>query len=254
MKTTRCAAGVLCVVAIGAVGCAEENRRTTLGHSAVDEAGHDRGDVVTLEAFGDGGGELGVDYAVRTRSLDRSGWVATEHVQPVDGVHHTPTYRTIRRTTEDTARQRGEFPTVESASGTDEPYVQEQWRDGAIVAMRTVADAVAMPVWVFVEPVWEERLSPGVVYERAPAGVSVLPATGLPAGADRSVYRGGASPGVALTEAPIEAPADVPATQTEPVYVEPVPAAPVVDDPAVGDPNAGNPFVRPAPAGTTGAG
>lgn len=244
MKTTRCvmgrfSAGVLCALAMGALGCAEENRRTTLGHSDAD--------AVTLEAFTDERRELGVDYGVRTQTLDRSGWVETEHVQPIDGVYHTPTYRTIRRTTDDTARQRGEFPTIESAAGTDEPFTREQWRDGGIVAMRTVADAVAMPVWVVVEPVWEQRVSPGVAYERSPAGVAQLPATGLPVGADRTVG-GGAMPAVEVM------PAAAPAMQTEPVYVEPVPAAPVVDDPVVDDPNSGNPFVRPAPAGVTGAG
>lgn len=203
------------VLALGLVllcGCAEENRRLVLG------------DDVLIEAYSDTG-QVEVPVDAPTQTLDRSGWEPTVQTLPVDGVHHQPIYRTVRRTTDNSPRQTGAFPTAVEAATTDEPYSGDQWADAWTVGLRNTLDLLALPVWVFVEPVWADRLSPQVQYARTPVGEPTLPETGLPMGAvrlDPTLRPEGMEP----------EPGDRPESRAEP------------SEPA---PPTDNPYIRPAP-------
>lgn len=75
--------------------------------------------------------------------LDRSNFEAMEFRVPIDQTYHHP-HNTFRYETRDAhARQRGEFPTVETALEQSDPSLFTAWYE-----------LVAIPAWNLVETVW----------------------------------------------------------------------------------------------------
>lgn len=138
-------------------GCArQENERLTLGHD------------VRLPVF-DPSRPHSVSAGPSISSLDRSHWERSVFLVPVHGVAHTPTYAPATAILDNTARQRGEFPTAAGALELREPRTgQEVLQAGASHAL-AVADAVLIIPRMFASPPLSTHWSPLESYERAPA-------------------------------------------------------------------------------------
>ncbi|MEO0483099.1 MAG: hypothetical protein AAF138_05705 [Planctomycetota bacterium] len=152
-------------------GCVEDNRRLTLG------------DSVQLDTFAD----IPAETAPTTPGavLDRSSWPRQEFLVPVDGTAARPTWRTHPESATDlTHRQRGEYPTAETAVLTEEPYAQQEWKDAGRSAVVNTVDLALMPGRWFIYPATDEAYSPIESYDRAPWNQRPqMPVTGRPASA-----------------------------------------------------------------------
>ncbi|MBL8962644.1 MAG: hypothetical protein KF787_06440 [Phycisphaeraceae bacterium] len=149
-------------------GCVSDNDRLTIGQE------------VKLEVFSTGpddtapvaqGGSLVPEENVWTvgrtpQSIDRSGWERTEFVVPVDGTGHRPTYTAWVMLKNSTARQRGDFPTAESALELTGGFTDEQFTESWTAPLVTFGSVFAIPFRLFIEPPWTVRRSPAMGYER----------------------------------------------------------------------------------------
>jgi len=156
---------------VAATGCVEDNRRLTLG------------DDVRLDTFSDLPPEPERPQASAT--LDRSSWGRQQFLVPVDGTAARPTWRTHPESaTDKTHRQRGEYPTAETAVLTEEPYSQAEWQDAGRSAVVNTVDLALMPGRWFIYPATDEAYSPIETYDRAPWNESPAPPiTGRPVSA-----------------------------------------------------------------------
>ncbi len=151
------------------LGCvSDRNARPVLGSNVVIGGGVSRG------VTGD---------AVSVRGLDRSNWGATDVRVPVDGTVHRPTYARARLYDETLARQKGLYPTSETALELE----GSRWMSAAEIAaqpLRTLVDAAALPLLVAMDPPWNARQSPDAVYKRRAPGGWLTGGGAVPAGMD----------------------------------------------------------------------
>lgn len=153
-------------LAAGAVaGCGDLNQSSRLGGT------------VGFEALGDGQPRVdaapapGQSDAPSVTSLDRNGWQERSFVVPMDGAAHHPTYTSGLgpRYTRDLARQRGEYPTAETALDTWSPAAR-----GAMIAEAAAAsfwaglDIVAAPCRMVRFAPWSITAEPRAMPARAP--------------------------------------------------------------------------------------
>lgn len=107
--------------------------------------------------------------------LDRSGWAPIAYAVPVHGTAHQPTYAPSHFELDTLPRQRGEFPTVESALDLGEPDLGQEasltfrnqlWAlfDAALIVPRFVRRPSCATDW-----------SPGITYDRVPGAVAWTP-------------------------------------------------------------------------------
>lgn len=100
-------------------------------------------------------------------SLDRSAWPTTTITLPVDGTAHRPTYQRNVIIATRTARQRGEYPTAESALELTAGSSDAQTAEAALQHARAVGDLVLLPLRIVGQPPWATRWSPDQGYARA---------------------------------------------------------------------------------------
>jgi hypothetical protein len=128
--------------------------------------------------------------SVRSDSVDRDHWAIRHIVVPVSGVEHRPIWAVGPSYTHDTARQRGEHPSLYSALEQGGTYSQ----------LDEVAEAFAWPFWagldvalmlprMIAQPPWTVMRSPLWRHERAPPGTASPamlgdPETGVVPGVD----------------------------------------------------------------------
>lgn len=106
-------------------------------------------------------------------SLDRSHWKVRAVVMPVDGTSHRPTYATGPAYTHSTARQRGEFPTIETALELGDR--ESRWSEvfeGLAWPFWAGADVALAPARMIAQPPWELTESPAGPRARAPIGTA----------------------------------------------------------------------------------
>jgi len=150
-------------------GCVDSNSRATVGESIVLPAMQPSAPIP--DEYPQDGSSL--------TGLDRSNWTAMTFLVPVDGTHHRPTYADAFFIADVTRRQRGEYPTLESALDLDgskygDCASQQRFAEGFLVPARAMLDAVAMPVRLVGEPQTWEYVSPKISYERQPKNRSLL--------------------------------------------------------------------------------
>ncbi|MCK4872170.1 MAG: hypothetical protein KAS72_05560 [Phycisphaerales bacterium] len=117
--------------------------------------------------------------AVPLAGVDRSHWPIHTVRVLFDGTEHRPTYATTVDLASDTARNRGEYPTAESALGLSGRGEFGLRLAEIPIAAGTVAfDLVIVPVRCVLSPPWTIQRSPQRAYERvvAPAPTSPLDA------------------------------------------------------------------------------
>lgn len=154
------------------VGCAASNERSVIG---------DATEIPAISASGSPE-PLAADDGPSLSSLDRSAWARTQVLVPVDGAYHQPTYRHDYREMLFTARQRGEFPTPETALELDgkpeRAILGEEIAESGGGAIVAALDGISMPVQILLAPPTTTRRSPRWNYQRWPAPVT---ATTVPA-------------------------------------------------------------------------
>lgn len=210
MKTRRAlAASPLLLVAAALTACVEHNRRTTLGDEV--ELATISGDLAPIESAPD------------ANVLDRSDWTNTRIVVPVDGTAARYTWRTHPTSgTDETPRQRGEFPTALSAVNTDEPHAEAQYGEAARTALTTTADTLWLPIAIFVDPAYHEVYSPIESYDRSPwADQPPLPISGRPTALGLP-----ATPPVTTSPMPTTTPPSTTTTLSPPTSADGLPPAP----------------------------
>ena len=152
-----------------AAGCVSDtNARLPLGSNVVLDTGEGDGVVAS---------------SVSVIGLDRSNWGATTIRVPVDGTVHRATYARTVLYDDSLARQKGLFPTAETALETEgsagmgaaEIAAQPGW---------ALIDAALIPIRVAMSPPWKPVQSPRVNYKRTrpggwlTGGVAPAPAEG----------------------------------------------------------------------------
>jgi hypothetical protein len=154
-------------VAVGAAlaGCVTpENDRITLGRA------------VQIGAFVPTTAPAGADMAAPVGTamvqepsvigLDRSNWEPTRFHQPVDGTAHRLQYSKRLHVARRTARQRGEYPSAESALELSGGSTWQQQAEAAGSHAIAAADLLLLLPRMVWTPPWRVRWSPDVGYER----------------------------------------------------------------------------------------
>ena len=154
-------------LAVALIGCQTSNDRTSIGNS------------VSLEAISGTSATAGDptytpsglhDDPPSITSLDRSNWEQERFLVPVDGTAHQPTYATRFHFTDDTARQRGEYPTVDSVLEETDSFSTAELAEAGAAPFIAAFDVPAFFVRVFYAQPWDERYSPQESYQRTPEG------------------------------------------------------------------------------------
>ncbi len=242
-----CWAFTLSVLA-GLCGCASPNDDLSIGGRVYIEA---LAPEHAPKPFGKPLTDAGDAPSLRAGTLDRGHWAVRAVLVPIDGTTHQPTYATGPAYTSGTARQRGEFPTIESALdlGTRESQWSEVF-EGLAWPFWAGADVALMPVRMAMQPPWEDAVSPPGPRGRGPEGTQtparlgaadapVVPVVGAkpsvpPVEEPRWIWRDGKwylwTPGDAepwlnqeapVRPAPMDAPAEPRAAPNAPVQPEP---------------------------------
>lgn len=123
--------------------------------------------------------------SVRTDSLSREHWGEYAYAVPVSGVTHYPTYATRLHYTDQFARQRGEFPTADSAldtSGKESRLVQVA--EAVVWPVWAATDVILFPVRAFTNPPWQAVTSPKAPPARVPVLSHEFPSQSPEAAAD----------------------------------------------------------------------
>jgi len=159
MKQASLACGCA-ILALGSAlgGCvSDHNARLELGSNVVIDRVSERSHGVD-------------DDAPSVHGLDRSNWESISVRVPVDGTVHRPTYARTRLYDESLARQKGLYPTsetaleLEGASGLAAAEIAAQ-------PFHVFVGAALVPLRVAMDPPWERAQSPRTVYKRrAPGG------------------------------------------------------------------------------------
>ncbi|MGD9689199.1 MAG: hypothetical protein AB7K52_00380 [Phycisphaerales bacterium] len=106
-------------------------------------------------------------------TLDRSAWTIRRVVVPAGVTQNRPTYATGPTYAQSTARQRGEYPTIDSALdlGTHESAWSEVY-EALAWPFWAGLDVALMPARMIAQPPWETVNSPDWPHERAPGGTA----------------------------------------------------------------------------------
>jgi len=107
--------------------------------------------------------------------LDRSEWAPVAFVVPVHGTAHQPTYAPSAFELADLPRQRGEFPTPESALDLGEPSLGTEVVQAARTHGLAALDALLLVPRLLLRPPTATDWSPRQSYERATEAVRWAP-------------------------------------------------------------------------------
>lgn len=178
-----------------ATGCTQFNERNTIGQSTQINPINQTGQAPAIDM---------TDDATSISSLDRSSWQKTQFLVPVDGAGHQPTGRHDYREVVFTNRQKGIYPTAESAMDLDgkpqREILGEEIAETAGAPLVAMLDLISMPVRLVFDPPTRLKRSPSWNYERWPTHAAPAPAAAPEAPAAESAPAAEAAP--AATAAP----------------------------------------------------
>lgn len=159
-------------VTLALTGCAAvQNDRLTLSDVAAVREGDGTQDAPAVE------------WSPRSiDGMDRSSWTLATVAVPADATLHPPAYQPHRQLVDATARQRGEFPSAESAFELREGSGMAQLREAFLMPVLGLWDAVMIVPRMFIDHPWDAVGSPGTEYQRwspkGPPGVETAPPSG----------------------------------------------------------------------------
>ncbi len=112
--------------------------------------------------------EARTDDAPSAGIMSRSGWGEVVFDVPVDGTIHQPTYRlgSCLPDRSPTARQRGAYPTHDSALDT-EGDAGARVLEMFAAPLGAALEIVLFPIHAVMQPMWSETASPAQEYERS---------------------------------------------------------------------------------------
>lgn len=99
-------------------------------------------------------------------SFSRDDWERTEFLVPVLGVAHKPMYTKSASRVKVTPRQRGEFPTTESAMDLVAGSAKRQRREAFWAPFRALGSAILLVPKMFYQRPWQSQWSPRTGYQR----------------------------------------------------------------------------------------
>lgn len=111
--------------------------------------------------------DVELDAPAVSRGLDRRAWAPVTIEVPIDGTAHASTYAGWYQLPQ-TPRERGEYPTAQSALDTGEGYKSERRVEALMSVLSGVVDGVSMPVGFVMYPPHKTRWSPAESFERTP--------------------------------------------------------------------------------------
>lgn len=211
-------AGVLAAgFMLGACNTPSYNRELTLGNRVELEAvtaGVPRGSPVATPER--------PDKPSLARDVLARDWQARRFLVPIDGVTHRPTYTELQREVAMTARDRGEFPTVDSALDTSVKGGYAAQLGQAVTSVgRAPAEIAMMPVRMYETPPFDAVSTPTDPPARYnyPGGQGRMSANTFPPSPPKPAPAPAAAPD-ATPSAPVPAtpplPAPAPATTENP--------------------------------------
>lgn len=179
----RLATGFSCVSMLGLLAaCNHQNDRNEIGNTVSLPA-------LSAEPMPS---DIRPDDPSSLTSLDRSGWSKTVVLVPVHGIAHGPTYTTRHRSTDATARQRGEPPTAltalelegdtgwtQVADSAEAPFVC-MW-DTLLILPRAIVERPWTEVRGDQEPYWRSSVWDARTQPSQPAPATVVPPAAEPA-------------------------------------------------------------------------
>lgn len=169
MRNRASSAGTLlaCTAALTTIcGCiSPENDRLAIGESLRLPATGYSGETPPPDTTW-GKAEAPASPAPSVTGIDRSNWRRTDIAVPVDGTAHNPLYVTNTFAwTDGNARQRGDYPTVESALDEASDVEGQQW-DAVAAPFVGAFDVLAIIPRMFVQPPLSTRYEPSSWYQR----------------------------------------------------------------------------------------
>lgn len=168
-QTRRCQIAALAAGLLALSGCAKPaNDRLRLGACEV------------LPAFQTNAHAL-PPAGPSVTGLDRSGWAPIAYVVPVHGTAHQPTYAPSHFELDTLPRQRGEFPTVESALDLGEPDLGQEASLTFRNQLWALFDTFLIVPRFVLRPPCATDWSPDTTYDRVPAAVAGTPTCCPPA-------------------------------------------------------------------------
>lgn len=146
---------------LGTAGCAvEDNLRMTIGET-VPMAGLPPVMPDTREGLiGSADPNDIPGDAPSLAGLDRSNLEPVEFRVPIDGVAHHPHNTMPLRTRTDHARQRGEFPTMETVLEQSDPSLFVFWHELVVVPAWNVVETLWLVPTLIIDGPWETTTSP----------------------------------------------------------------------------------------------
>ena len=142
-------------------GCTTGNERSFLGNDR-------SGNVAAMPEFvGKGEAPPPSSSGVSLVSLSRANWSPTYVVVPIDGLAQKPTYTTTHVWSQDTARARGQMPTVATALELEGNKRWAQVGEAATSPLYATWDAVTMITWdMWVDCPGQESIRPPMAHQR----------------------------------------------------------------------------------------
>lgn len=133
------------------------------------------GGVQEIETFAPPGEPLATS-PLSDPSLAQRPWPEMTLLVPNDGIRNRPVYRTQYLFLNQNRRQRGEFPTPESALDLETGAYGEHLLDAFVIhdAGSVVDGGILLPRLVMYPP-WKRRGSPRIAYDRAPDPSLMVP-------------------------------------------------------------------------------
>lgn len=209
---TRTAAGTTAaLLLLLASGCTPFNERAAIGQGTEIDPINQTGQAPAITT---------TDDPPSITSLDRSGWTKQTFLVPVDGAGHQPTGRHDYSEVKFTDRQKGIYPTAETALDLDgkpeHRILSEEITESVGGPIVGVYDVVTMPFRLIFDPPTRLRRSPGWDYERWPGTSTRPPASDAAVSMEPESPNGPAQPSAPTEAAPVSAPDPAPVSAPVP--------------------------------------
>ena len=98
--------------------------------------------------------------------LDRSNFEGSEFRVPIDGTYHHPHNTLPIVTRDEQARQRGEFPTMETVLEQSDPSVFERWYEFIVIPAWNIVETAWLVPTLIIDGPWETTSSPSQIKGR----------------------------------------------------------------------------------------
>lgn len=175
-------------------GCVDANNRLAVGSSPTETIKFEAISGSQPLAAGDAAPSdtafQRADDAPSVVSLDRANWDSRVLAQPVDYTLHRPHYRVPTRYPNKIARERGDYPTAETALDLACRSDGQQAWQALGAPLGAFVEGLSIPVRLIFEPQCGVWRSPDLAYDRVPPAAPPAAPVEAPPGADTTPVPG----------------------------------------------------------------